>query len=214
MNVGRDPLPPGFAEPGQFVIGTVGRMQPIKDPVTLARAFVRLLRIFPDGERRLRLVMVGDGPLRDEVRRIIEMAGATATVWFPGKRDDVPRIMRSFDLFVLPSVSEGISNTILEAMASGLPVLATRVGGNPELVKDGVTGTLIPPSDEEYLARAMGTYAQNHELCRLHGREGRVWVESRFSIDAMVDEYTATYDKLLAGVGRSHRGIRCRAAAE
>ncbi len=203
---GREPLPcADFAGPDQFVIGTVGRMQAVKDPVTLARAFVRLLHMVPDGARRLRLVMVGDGPLKEQVLTVIEEAGATRLAWLAGERDDVPRIMRGLDLFVLPSISEGVSNTVLEAMASGLPVVATRVGGNPELIKAGVTGTLVPRDDPESMARAMRAYAESTELCRRHGSEARHAVERRFGMEAMVNAYMAVYDNVLASAARRVR---------
>ena len=195
----REDVPcPGFARAGDFVIGTVGRMQDVKDQVTLARAFVRLTRGIPGAEQRLRLVMIGDGPLRERVRVLLADAGVEQFAWLPGERDDVPRIMRSFDLFVLPSLAEGISNTILEAMASGLPVLATAVGGNPELVEPGVTGTLVPRNDAESMARAMRAYMESAELCRRQGSEARSTIERRFGMEAMVGAYMTIYDKLLA----------------
>jgi sugar transferase (PEP-CTERM/EpsH1 system associated) len=198
-SVGRVPLPcEGFAGPGQFVIGTVGRMQTIKDPVLLARSFVQVLRDMPEAARRLRLVMIGDGPLWNEVRSVLDEAGAANLAWLPGERDDVPRIMRGLDLFVLPSLSEGISNTVLEAMASGLPVVATAVGGNPELIDEGVTGTLVPRSDVTRMAQAIRAYAESPELCRLQGLEARRAAERHFSMDAMVQGYLAIYDGLLA----------------
>ena len=203
---GREPLPcEGFAGPEQFVIGTVGRMQAVKDPVTLARAFVRLVRGLPQAERRLRLVMIGDGPLREQVRVLLAEAGVEQCAWLPGERNDVARIMRSIDLFVLPSLAEGISNTILEAMASGLPVLATAVGGNPELIEAGVTGTLVPRNDAESMARAMRAYVESAELCKRHGSEARREVERRFGMEAMVNAYVAVYDQLLAGRTRRVR---------
>ncbi|HEY6720579.1 MAG TPA: TIGR03088 family PEP-CTERM/XrtA system glycosyltransferase [Burkholderiales bacterium] len=208
---GREPLPrAGFAGPDQFVIGTVGRMQAVKDPVTLARAFVRLLHMVPEGARRLRLVMVGDGPLKEQVRSVIEEAGATDVVWLAGERDDVPRIMRGLDLFVLPSISEGVSNTVLEAMASGLPVLATRVGGNPELIEADVTGTLVPRDDAESMARAMRAYAESAGLCTSQGSDARRAVERRFGMQAMVNAYIAIYDKMLASTTRR---VRSRSSA-
>ena len=199
---GREPLPcAGFAGHDQFVIGTVGRMQAIKDPVNLARAFARLLQEVPDGARRLRLVMVGDGPLKERVQSVLKEAGASEVAWLPGERDDVPRIMRGLDLFVLPSLSEGISNTVLEAMASGLPMVATRVGGNPELIGTGETGTLVPRGDAESMARAIRSYMESPDLCRRHGSEARRAVERRFGMDTMANAYMAVYDKLLASTG-------------
>jgi sugar transferase (PEP-CTERM/EpsH1 system associated) len=203
----RDPLPhPDFSGSGHFVIGTVGRMQAVKDQLTLARAFVRVMQAMPGAEQRLRLVMVGDGPLREPVRMLLAEAGIDEYAWLPGNRDDVARIMRSFDLFVLPSLAEGISNTILEAMACGLPVLATAVGGNPELIQAGVTGTLVPRDDPESMARAIRTYAESAELCRGHGIEARRTIERRFGMEAMVNAYMTMYDKLLAKNAGRARG--------
>jgi len=195
----RDEVPhSNFSGPEHVVIGTVGRMQDVKDPMTLARAFVRLMQTMPQARERVRLVMVGDGPLRQQVSTLLEEAGVQDYAWLPGKRDDVARIMRSFDLFVLPSLAEGISNTILEAMATGLPVLATAVGGNPELIQAGVTGTLVPRDDAESMARAMRAYVDSGELCRRHGSEARRTVERRFGMEAMVNAYMALYDQSLA----------------
>ena len=195
----RDPVPhPGFCGPEHFVIGTVGRMQEVKDQVTLARGFVRLVQLMPGARERMRVVMVGDGPLRDRVRAVLAEAGLEQHAWLPGKRDDVARIMRSFDLFVLPSLAEGISNTILEAMATGLPVLATDVGGNRELVREGRTGTLVPRDDPESMARALRSYAESAELCRRQGREARRAIENEFGMEAMVSGYMKIYDDWLA----------------
>jgi sugar transferase (PEP-CTERM/EpsH1 system associated) len=194
----RESLPrEGFAGPEQFVIGTVGRMQAVKDPANLARAFVRLVHMLPDGARRLRLVMIGDGPLKAEVQKIVRDGQAEDLVWLAGERDDVARIMRGLDLFVLPSISEGISNTLLEAMASGLPVVATNVGGNPELVEADVTGALVPRADADSMARAMKLYVEAPELRRRHGAEARRAAELRFGMEPMVNAYMRVYDKML-----------------
>jgi len=195
----RDPVPhPGFCGPEHFVIGTVGRMQEVKDQVTLARAFVRLVQLMPGARDRIRVVMVGDGPLRERVRAVLAEAGLEQHAWLPGKRDDVALIMRSFDLFVLPSLAEGISNTILEAMATGLPVLATDVGGNRELVREGRTGTLVPRDDPENMAKALRAYAESAELGRRQGREARRAIENEFGMEAMVNGYVTIYDDWLA----------------
>jgi glycosyltransferase involved in cell wall biosynthesis len=136
---------PCFAHEGSFVIGAVGRMAEIKDSLTLVRAFQALHRaIGVERRRRLRLVMAGDGPLHEDVNRALAGTPACDLTWLPGRRDDFAEILRGLDLFVLSSRNEGISNTILEAMATGFPVLATNVGGNPELVVAGRTGTLVP----------------------------------------------------------------------
>jgi glycosyltransferase involved in cell wall biosynthesis len=123
-------------------------------------------------------------------------------VWFAGERSDVANVMRGLDCFVLPSLAEGISNTILEAKASGLPVIATRVGGNPELVVEGQTGALVPVSDPEAMARAIIAYAQDPEQARAAGQAGRMEIERRFSMQAMVGAYQGLYDRLLFGSDR------------
>jgi glycosyltransferase involved in cell wall biosynthesis len=119
-------LRPGFADEGSFVIGTVRRMAEIKDPLTLVRAFQAFYdAVGVERRRKLRLVMVGDGPLREDVNRALAGTPACDVTWLPGRRDDIAEIMRGLDLFVLPSRNEGISNTIFEAMATGLRVLAS-----------------------------------------------------------------------------------------
>jgi sugar transferase (PEP-CTERM/EpsH1 system associated) len=105
----------------KFLVGTVGRMQAIKAQPLLAQAFVAALRQAPELRDRLRLVMVGGGPLRAECQTILEAGGVADLAWLPGERADVPEVMRGLDAFVLPSLGEGISNTILEAMATALP---------------------------------------------------------------------------------------------
>lgn len=188
-----------FATPNQFVIGSVGRMDPVKDQITLVKAFLHLRATLPDAEERIRLVHIGDGRLRDEALELMRRQGASQLAWLPGARDDIPALLRGFDLFVLPSLAEGISNTILEAMATGLPVVATRVGGNPELVTDGVTGSLVPPNDHEAMAVEIASYLEHPERVAAYGRAARERVESQFSLTAMVDGYLKLYENLLAG---------------
>ena len=196
--VGRETLPPpGFSRPDAFVIGTVGRMQEVKDQLTLARAFVLLLRMAPSDGPPLRLVLAGDGPLREQAATILREGGAADHAWLAGERDDVSKIMRGLDLFVLPSLAEGISNTILEAMASGLPVVATEVGGNPELVTDGRTGALVPPADPPAMARALLRYCRDPAERRRQGTAARARAERSFSMSAMIEGYLGIYDRML-----------------
>ncbi len=195
---GRAPLPlAGFAAADSIVIGTVGRMQTVKDQTTLVTAFLSLLERVPELRQRLRLVLIGDGPLRATALQQLQQAGVAAQAWLPGARDDIPELMRGLDIFVLPSLAEGISNTILEAMACGLPVVATRVGGNAELVEEGHSGALVPAADPEALAAALCVYVRDLSLARRHGAAGRRRVENSFSLPAMVDGYLAVYDRLL-----------------
>src|SRR6266436_3237324 len=204
----RAPLPiPGFAGAETVVIGTVGRMQPVKDQLTLVRAFVRLLELRADLRARLRLVMIGEGALRQPALALLEQAGMLDLAWLPGERADIPELMRGLDLFVLPSLAEGISNTILEAMASGLPVVATRVGGNPELVEEGHTALLVPADDPRAMAAAIEVYAADAAKRSRHGAAGRAAAEARFSLHAMVGAYLEVYDRAL-GAARLPRDYR------
>ena len=194
------PMPiPGcpFQPDRHWLIGTVGRMQYVKDQLTLARAFIELLRQRPDAADKARLVMIGDGPLRAECAQLLDAAGAAQLAWLPGERNDVPQVMRGLHCFVLPSLAEGISNTILEAMACGLPVLATDVGGNAELVEAGSTGEIVPAATPAALADVLLRWLEAPELARRLGQAGRMRVEQQFSIDAMVQAYQNLYDRLL-----------------
>lgn len=179
-----------------WIVGTAGRMQTVKDQTNLACAFVLAIRQAPELRSRMRLIMVGEGPLRHASQAILNAAGLADLAWLPGERQDVPDIMRGLDCFVLPSIAEGISNTILEAMASGLPVIATAVGGNPELITEGQNGLLVPPSDPSRLASAMIELARNPERTHAMGQCGRMLVEKNFSMSAMVRNYQQLYDRL------------------
>jgi glycosyltransferase involved in cell wall biosynthesis len=191
----------------------VGRLQAVKNQVLLARAFVRLVQIAPDLRERVRLIIIGEGPERAEIAAIFNAANLSEQVWVPGGRDDVAAVLRMLDVFVLPSLAEGISNTLLEAMGSGLPVIATRVGGNPELVEEGTTGTLVASDDVEGLAQAMLDYARDPALSKMRGRAGRARAERVFSLDAMVAQYVSLYDGLLhASRGGARAGAGKRAA--
>jgi len=145
----------------------------------------------------LRLVIVGDGTLRQPAIRLLEDAGLAHLAWLPGERQDVPELLRAMDIFVLPSLAEGISNTILEAMASGLPIVATDVGGNCELVDHGRTGFLVPRADPAAMAAAIRRYVEDSALRREHGAQGRRRCEKTFSIDTMVRRYGEFYDEVL-----------------
>ena len=192
-------LPAGFAGPRDVVFGTVGRLEQVKNTLHLIEAFIALAERAPALKPRLRLAVVGDGSLRGPILERLGTCGLGSQVWLPGARDDIPEVLRALDVFVLPSLNEGISNTILEAMASGLPVVATRVGGNPELVEAGKSGFLPAGNDAGALAEALLRYAESTELRVLHGRRGRARVESHFSLAAMACAYLRTYDETLAG---------------
>ncbi len=196
----RESLPWNGVTSDSVVFGTVGRMQAVKDQMTLVRAFIETSRCAPELRPRLRLVMIGDGPLRAEAEALLEAESARDLAWVPGERDDVPDLMRGMDVFVLPSKAEGISNTILEAMACGLPVVATRVGGNAELVEEGVTGYLVEAEQVSAMKEAMLRYAQDESLRREHGQAARTRVERQFSMSAMVGRYVSEYEDILTKI--------------
>ena len=192
-----------FNTANHWIVGTVGRMQQVKDPVLLAQAFVRTLELAPALRTRLRLVMVGDGPMRAPTQALLDSAGVGDLAWLPGERKDIATVMQGLNAFVLPSRAEGVSNTILEAMACGLPVVATAVGGNPELVADGRTGRLVASRDVAGMADCIARWSAQPDLAASMGRAGRAEVEARFSLEAMVEAYRRLYaDRLAACVNR------------
>lgn len=190
-------------DPSQhWLVGTVGRMAVVKDQLMLARAFVLALSQAPELRASLRLVMVGEGPLRAQAQALLAQAGVADLAWLPGERQDLADIMRGLHCFALPSLAEGISNTILEAMACGLPVIATAVGGNADLVSQGETGLLVPAADERAMAQALSSLAGQQAVAAAMGRAGRERVLAHFSLKAMVSTYQGIYEQALRGIGK------------
>jgi len=200
----RQALPAGFLPPDGLLVGTVGRLAGVKDQQSLLAAFAQLRSAAPDLAPRLRLALVGDGPERAALAAQAVALGIADATWFAGDRSDVPALLAALDLFALPSLAEGISNTVLEAMASGVPVVATDVGGNPELVKPGVNGVLVPVGDAAALAQALLVLLRDDTGRRDMGRQAREWVSERFHWDRTVERYLAVYDQVIAqGQGRA-----------
>lgn len=177
-------------------IGTVGRMHGVKDQLTLVRAFIALLKENTELIGQINLILIGDGPLKKQAVELLENNQLAAYAWLPGERDDIAELMRLLDIFVLPSQAEGISNTILESMATGLPVIATAVGGNVELVKAGETGLLVPPSDPDAMANALLGLIVDKQKRQQLGERSYQSVLDNFSIQVMVNKYTDVYDSL------------------
>ncbi len=189
----------GFAPPGTTLFANVGRLDAVKDQVGLVRAFHRLRELVSTHDSDLRLVIMGEGAERTRIERQVARLQLEDAVLLLGNREDVATLLSECDVFVLSSLAEGIPLTVLEAMATGLPVVATDVGGVGEVVVHGVTGLLVPPSDERALARALGHYVGDRELRIHHGRSGRVRVQDKFELADMVSAYGALYDALLEG---------------
>jgi sugar transferase (PEP-CTERM/EpsH1 system associated) len=181
--------------PGAVVVGSITRFEPIKDPLNLVRAFIDARRrLAASGSSAdLRLLMVGDGPLRQAALELLEREGEAHASWLPGSRNEVEAWLRLFNVFALGSRREGISNTVLEAMASGLPVIASATGGNLELVVSGTTGMLVPPENSAALADALILYANDAALRTEHGRSARARAEREYSLDGMVAAYRGLY---------------------
>ena len=178
----------GFG-PDDFVIGSVGRLDPVKNFAALVRAAAALCARNPGA----RLLLVGDGPEAAALRASVTEAGLGSRATLLGHRDDVPELLNAMDVFVLPSFAEGTCNAILEAMATELPVVATRVAGNPELVLHERTGRLFAPDDEVELVEAIASYARNPQMRHRHGAAGRERVLQRYTVEAMVAAYADLY---------------------
>lgn len=191
------PEPDPAQAPRPIWIGTVGRADRIKNHAGLLDVFARLLERFPPPEYDLRLAIVGDGPLLETLRERVAAQAWGERVWLPGARTDVAGLLRGFSVFVLPSLSEATPVVVLEAMAAGLPVVASRVGGLPQLVPEGRTGFLADPADPEAFAEAIGRYVRDPALRAAHGAAGRRHIQAGYSVDAMVAGYDALYTRHL-----------------
>jgi glycosyltransferase involved in cell wall biosynthesis len=181
----------GF-ERDDFLVGIVAHLADHKGHTYLIRATQALKRRAP----RIKVVIVGDGPLRWDLDRQAREDGVADMVFFLGFREDVPRILGSLDLFVLSSKLEGMGTSIMDAMASRLPVVATRVGGIPEVVADGRTGLLVPPEDPEALAAAILRLYQDRALARRLGEAGYQVVHEKFSAQSMAGRIIREYERI------------------
>lgn len=179
-------------------IGTVGRVDRIKNHMDLLDIFQLLLERFPEPQFDLRLAIVGDGPMLGILRDSVASRGLESKVWLPGALTGIADVIRNFSIFVLPSLSEATPVVILEAMATGLPVVATRVGGVPQVVSDNETGFLVDPVDTPAFADAISKYVRNPEMRWRHGAAGRVRILAGFSVEAMVAGYDSLYSNYLA----------------
>lgn len=191
--------PDGWLREGALVYGWLGRVTSVKDPILYLEAFRRVAdQQAASGGRPVRLLLVGDGEERSRCLEWVRQNGLEPLCWIAGKLPDAALAMRLMDVFVLSSIAEGTPNTVLEAMASGLPVVGTRVGGMPNLVSEGVEGLLTPAQDPEALAAAMMRYARDEALRAEHGRQARLRAEREFGIDTMVRDYLSLYDRAAA----------------
>jgi len=175
------------------VIGTVGSLYPVKGHTYLIDAAVPVVRRFPD----VVFLVVGRGGLRDELEAQAQRLGVASRFHFLGHREDVRDLLGVCEVFVLPSLSEGMPLSILEAMAAGIPAVATRVGGVPEVIEDGKAGILVPPADSHALAKGIATLLEDRTLATKMGNSAREVVARRFCLTRMVQAYQEIYASLL-----------------
>ena len=178
-------------EPSSHIVGVVGRLELEKGHPTLLEAWPIVLRSVPEAY----LLIVGEGSRLDALHDIAREMRILHRVVFTGRRDDIPAVTAAFDVAVLPSYREAQGLTILEAMALSRPVVASNVGGIPEMIQDGVTGLLVPPHDPPALAGAIVTLLQDHQLADTLGRAGHDLVHDRFCIELMVSAIQSIYDE-------------------
>ncbi|MFQ5706550.1 MAG: glycosyltransferase [bacterium] len=175
------------------VVGVVARLHPQKGHRYLIEAAGKIVEQLPE----TRFVLVGDGELRGELEALVQAKKLDKHFLFLGFRNDVKELMRTFDIFVLPSLYEGLPNVILEAMATGLPVVATAVDGSPELVVNEQTGYLIPPRDPEQIAEKVLNLFSDQERRQAFGKRSRERVEKHFSLDLQVQNFQNLYEKFV-----------------
>jgi glycosyltransferase involved in cell wall biosynthesis len=192
-----DPSPRGAGHPllpaGKRIILCVANLIHYKGHLDLLAAAAAALPAFPDAA----LVLVGEGPMRGAIEEAVTSHGLAGRVQLLGQREDIPALLAAAYCLVLASHEESFSNALLEAMAHALPIVATAVGGNAEIVADGVTGLLVPPRDPAALAKALASLlADPGAACRM-GHMGRARVASHFSLERMLGETEALYDRLL-----------------
>ncbi len=176
----------------EIAIGVVGHLSPVKGHADFLAAAAVVTRTYP----RARFLLVGDGSLRGELEAQSAALGLRGRVLFTGERHDIPAVLAALDVVVLSSHTEGMSNALLEAMAMERPVVATAVGGNPDVVRDGVTGYLVPPREPQALAAALLRIASDLPAAAALGRAARVDVAARLSLSRMVSRYEALYQEL------------------
>lgn len=177
-----------------FTIGSIGRLDGVKDHQNLIMAFSLLLEKVKHDDIVLKLQIVGEGPERNRLEAVIARHHLEKSVDLAGAKNNISEVLHAMDIFVLPSKAEGIPMTVLEACASGLPIVATDVGGLNEIITENKNGFLVEPGEPDELAKAIGNYLTNAELISAHGLCGRKHIVENFSLDKMTNSYLALYD--------------------
>ena len=191
---------------GRTTIGIVAKLSPVKGH----QYFLEAAAAIADARSNVAFLVVGDGVRKKELEEMAAELGIADKVIFAGARDDVPSLLKLMDVFVLSSLSEGSPNVVLEAMAAGLPVVATDVGGLPEIVIDGESGILVPPGDSGALAAAVGDLLDDPARAVAMGRTGLALAMERHDIERVVREMEGIMDRLLdqfSGLGERRRSV-------
>jgi glycosyltransferase involved in cell wall biosynthesis len=178
-----------------FVIGTIGRLEPIKNQEALITSFSRIKKDVPNSI----LFIVGDGSMRNSLEKTAANLGLTSSIKFLGLRRDIPMLLKAMDVFVLSSYSEGLSLALLEAMASGIPVIASEVGGNPNIVTNGNTGILFDLNKPDELTNSLKQLSRDPSLRKSISANALALVNSKYSLEKMIKRYENIYREIQLG---------------
>lgn len=174
------------------VIGIIARLEPVKDHKMLLNAFAEVIRKIPEAK----LLIIGDGQLRKDLEDLADKLNISGAVKFLGVRRDISELLKILDIFVLSSLSEAASVTIIEAMVAELPIVATNVGGNPEIIVNGKTGLLVPRGDAHVIAEALIEILRNPDKAKTMGSAGKQMANELFTLDKMLKSYSELYYSL------------------
>lgn len=180
----------------QFTVGTVARLTPIKDQ----KSMIKAVQILKEKDRNVKLVIAGEGDLKNDLMDYVKECDVVDRVEFLGERTDVADILRTFDAYILCSLYEGMSVSLLEAMSSSLPCIVTNVGGNVELIRDGENGFLVPVKDPAAISSCVEKLMDDADLCKKMGKANRKLVEEKYSLDAMCAGYEREYERIMGTV--------------
>jgi glycosyltransferase involved in cell wall biosynthesis len=176
----------------ELVVGVVGNLYPVKGHSYLLDAVPQILKAYP----KTTFLLIGRGELEVPLKTKVKTLGIEEKVRFLGLRHDVPKLLAVMDVFAMPSLSEGLSIALLEAMTAGKPVVVTRVGGNPELVVEGQTGYLVPAGDAQSLAEAILALLGDSNRAKMFGMRAKHIVEERFTLAHMAEQYLKLYQAI------------------
>lgn len=175
-----------------ILIGAIGRLRPEKGFTYLIKAIPKIVRKFPNAK----IAIIGGGSMREELAKCVKNTGVSEYVILTGFRTDIPVVLDALDLFVMPSISEGLGTAVLEAMAARKTIIATNVGGIPDSIKNKKTGLLVPPSDSDSLARAIITLLNNKALAKEISENAADYVKQHFTPEALIDKTLTFYQQL------------------